>query len=152
MLIIILSSRRPIDLDSIDADIPARVGASIAPTTTTAAARKRALGPQRTSKDAERAAKKARLETSRRDGSSTVSKTSGSAADQGGAGGEGSQPVDPIAPSPPWHSDPVFDLVPPASSPIQTTTPPPTATATTPVAPTTSPITTTTPPVITASP
>src|SRR3954469_21438698 len=83
------SFREPIGLDDVDTDIPAPVGAVIAPAASASAVRKRQPAPHRTSKDAERAAKRARLETTKRDSTSTVaSKTSRRAAEQGAIGGE----------------------------------------------------------------
>src|ERR1043165_1564926 len=92
--------REPVGLDDVDADIPIP------------AARKRHPAPPRNSKEAERAAKKARLATRK----TAASEISRSAVDREVVGGDRVQPVDPIAPSPPRTSDPI-------SAPIMTTTP-----------------------------
>src|ERR1041385_3727426 len=140
------SFREPIGLDDVDTDIPVRAGAVISPAASAAFIHKRPPAPHRSSKDAERAAKKARLETTKKtSSSSTASKTSKSTADRGVTGGKGTQSVDPIAPSPPHRSDSV-------SAPMMITLPiavsaPPVMTTTPPIVMTAPPTMTTTPPV-----
>jgi hypothetical protein len=112
--------RDPISLDGVDFDIPSHIDAAAAP-----AARKRHAAPPRNSKEAERAAKKSRLDAAKRTAASmTASDASRSAADQGVVGSEGTQPADPVAPSPPRTSDPVTAPATTISSPIMTTTSP----------------------------
>src|SRR4051812_49189782 len=83
-LLFFFAVSRPIDLDDIDADIPANTGAVVAPLTPKEGTHKRPPTAQRNSKVVERTVKKARITTAKKTtASAAASETSRNAADQG---------------------------------------------------------------------